>query len=236
MIEQNFMNTAAMSPGRRARICLFALSGILTLQAAGRRAGFDNDWRFLKGDPPGAEQPAFDDAAWRKLDLPHDWAIEGPFDSALNPNTGGLPISGIAWYRKHFTIPTAAKENYYTIEFDGAMSNSKVWLNGVELGGRPYGYSSFALDLTPHLRPGQENVIAVRLAPEENSSRWYPGAGLYRNVWLTTTGPVHVDHWGTYVTTPEVSTSAATVSFRADIRNRRPRGRPSIRQHHGVAR
>ena len=101
------------------------------------------------------------------------------------------------------------------------MSNSKVWLNGQELGGRPYGYSSFELDLTPHLKfGGAPNVLAVRLTPEDHSSRWYPGAGIYRNVWLTTTGPVHVAHWGTYVTTPQVTDAQATVAVKVEIRNR----------------
>jgi beta-galactosidase len=207
---------------RSLQLCVLALAVAFNIAAAERRTSFNDGWRFHKGDAAGAEQPAFDDAGWRRLDLPHDWAIEGPFDSKYNPETGGLPIYGTAWYRKHFAMPADGRGKFYSVEFDGAMSNSTVWLNGHKLGGRPYGYSSFALDLTAHLVFGQDNVIAVRLAPEEGSSRWYPGAGIYRNVWLVTTGPVHVAHWGTYVTTPEVSNASAKVAVRSEIRNLGP--------------
>jgi beta-galactosidase len=186
--------------------------------AGARHTSFNDDWRFRKGDAPGAEQAGFDDRRWTSLRLPHDWAIEGPFDRNINPHTGALPISGTGWYRKTFILP---RNHYYAIEFDGAMANSKVWLNGHELGGRPYGYSGFSFDLTPYLQPaGKPNVIAVRLAPEPNSSRWYPGAGIYRNVWLDETDAVSVARWGTYVTTPEVSAERATVSVKTEVVNR----------------
>ncbi len=185
-----------------------------------RRVAFNDGWRFLKGDAPGAEQAAFNDAQWTEVRLPHDWAIDGPFDSKLNPHTGALPIFGTGWYRKAFTLPESARGRRVWIEFDGAMSNARVWLNGQELGGRPYGYIGFGFDLTPHLRYGaQQNVIAVRLTPEDRSSRWYPGAGIYRNVWLDITGPLHVARWGTYVTTPEVTDARATVSAKVEVRN-----------------
>ena len=185
-----------------------------------RRANFDAGWRFSKGDVAGAEKPAFDDGSWRLLDLPHDWAIEGPFDPKISPHQGALPFFGVAWYRKRFTVPEGARGRLYAVEIDGAMSNATVFLNGRELGGRPYGYIGFSLDLTPHLLFGGENVLAVRLAPEPESSRWYPGAGLYRHVWVDATGPVHVDHWGTFVTTPAVSDAGATVAIRTELRNR----------------
>jgi beta-galactosidase len=186
-----------------------------------RRASFNDDWRFFRGDASAAEQPEFDDSHWTSLRLPHDWAIDGPFDPALNPHTGALPISGTGWYRKTFNIAPNSARRYYSIEFDGAMANSRVWLNGHELGGRPYGYIGFAFDLTPYLRAnGAPNVIAVRLAPEANSSRWYPGAGIYRNVWLDSTGPVSVARWGTYVTTPQVSRNSATITVKTDLLNR----------------
>jgi beta-galactosidase len=185
-----------------------------------RRVNFDGNWRFHKGDAEGAENAGFDDSRWQLLRLPHDWAIEGPFDEKQNPSTGGLPVSGTGWYRKSFLLPESAKGRVFTIMFDGAMSNSTVWVNGEELGGRPYGYSSFYFNLTPHLRFGSEtNVLAVRMTPEPNSSRWYPGAGIYRNVWLDITAPVHVAEWGTYVTTPNVSDEKATIAVKADIRN-----------------
>ena len=117
-----------------------------------------------------------------------------------------MPYFGTGWYRKSFTVPESGKGKYFSVEFDGAMSNSTVWLNGHELGGRPYGYIGFSFDLTPYLNfGGASNVIAVRLTPEDRSSRWYPGAGIYRNVWIDITGPLHVARWGTYVTTPQVS-------------------------------
>ena len=187
-----------------------------------RRVSFNNGWRFYKGDTEGAEQPGFDDSKWTELRLPHDWAIEGPFDPKLNPHTGALPISGTGWYRKSFTLPENVKARYFSIEFDGAMSNAHVWLNGHELGSRPYGYIGFAFDLTPYLHFGdQENVLAVRLTPEEHSSRWYPGAGIYRNVWLDITSSVHVTRWGVYVTTPFAQSDGATVAVKTELRNRR---------------
>jgi beta-galactosidase len=185
-----------------------------------RRTNFDRGWRFSKGDSAGAAQPGFADTTWRALDLPHDWAIEGPFDPSISPHQGSLPFFGVAWYRKHFTVPAAAKGRYYSVQFDGVMANSTVYLNGHELGSRPYGYISFEYDLTPHLVFGGENVLAVRVAPEPESSRWYPGAGIYRHVWIDATGPVHVAHWGTYVTTPQVGDAAATVSIRTALQNR----------------
>jgi beta-galactosidase len=185
-----------------------------------RQIRFTQDWRFFKGDAEGAEQPAFQDSAWRTLDLPHDWAIEGPFDQKYGPHQGGLPFYGTGWYRKHFTVPASARGREFKIQFDGAMSNSTVWLNGKRVGGRPYGYESFALDLTSQIKFGEENVLAVRLMPEERSSRWYPGAGIYRNVWLIVTGPQRVAQWGTYVTTPTVTDAKATVNVRTELENR----------------
>ena len=203
-------------------LCALILFGaVVTAQTntTSRRTSFNADWRFLKADAPGAEQTAFDDSKWRSLNLPHDWAIEGPFDPNINPHEGALPYFGTGWYRKHFSVPASAKGKRFWIEFDGAMSNSTVWLNGHQLGGRPYGYIGFGFDLTPYLNLGGDNVIAVRLTPEEHSSRWYPGAGIYRNVWLVETGPVRVARWGTYVTTPEVTGSRAKVHVTTTVQN-----------------
>jgi beta-galactosidase len=186
-----------------------------------RRISFNDGWRFLKAEAEGAQDPGFDASKWAEVRLPHDWAIDGPFDSKLNPHTGALPIFGTGWYRKAFVLPDNLKDRYWTIEFDGAMSNAHVWLNGHELGSRPYGYIGFAFDLTPYLKfGGQENVVAVRLTPEDRSSRWYPGAGIYRNVWLDSTSSLHVAHWGVYVTTPEVSDEKSTVAVKTEVRNR----------------
>ena len=208
------------------RVPVLALFAIMSAAGADRRVSFDKDWKFFKGQAVGAEQLAYDDANWRKLDLPHDWAIEGPFDRQYNAETGRLPIFGVGWYRKHFTVPAVGRGLYYSLEIDGAMANSTVWLNGHEAGGRPYGYSSFEVDLTPYLQFGGDNLIAVRLAPEPASSRWYPGAGIYRNVWLVVTGAVHVAHWGTYVTTPVVSAASATIAVRTEVRNRKSEAAP----------
>ena len=184
----------------------------------------------LAAKPQGAEpggdvaytQPGFDDNGWRRLDLPHDWGIEGPFE-AQNPGaTGRLPWFGIGWYRKHFTVPATDAGRQVALEVDGAMAYATVWCNGHFAGGWPYGYSSFYLDLTPFLKPGAENVLAIRLDNPRNSSRWYPGGGIYRNVWLVKTGPVHVGQWGTYVTTPEVSTNSAKVNIKVTVDNNSP--------------
>ncbi len=176
----------------------------------------------VTGEPGGdvpATTPSFDDSSWRAVTLPHDWAIEGPFDINLPGETGKLPYEGVGWYRKHFTLPSSDEGRRISIEFDGAMSYSLIWVNGHFVGGWPYGYSSFAFDITPYVKIGGENVISVRLNNPRDSSRWYPGAGIYRDVWLTKTSPVHVKHWGTYVTTPDVSDDAATVDLKTTIQN-----------------
>jgi beta-galactosidase len=215
-----FLNRFLLLPV--AALCLaplFAADSAIPVNGP-RRIDFDAGWRFIKGYTPGAEAPAFDDSKWRQLNLPHDWAIEGPFDPQISPHTGSLPFFGTGWYRKSFTVPANGKGRYFSIEFDGAMSNSRVWLNGHDLGGRPYGYSGFSFDLTPYLNFGGANVIAVRLTPEDRSSRWYPGAGIYRNVWIDVTAPVHVARWGTYVTTPEASEAQGSVAVKTEVRNR----------------
>jgi beta-galactosidase len=164
------------------------------------RDSFDFDWLFHKGDARGAQRPAFNDARWRPLSLPHDWSIEGPFrKDAPGGGSHGWSPNGIGWYRKHFNLDRAGK---VFIEFDGVYHNSDVWINGVHLGHRAYGYSSFHYDLTPHVNVGGENVIAVRVDNSDvPNCRWYSGSGIYRHVWLTRTAKTHVAHWGTYVTT-----------------------------------
>ncbi|MGA2053004.1 MAG: beta-galactosidase GalB, partial [Opitutales bacterium] len=164
-------------------------------------------------------QPGFDDSAWRSLTLPHDWGIEGPFSATGEGATGRLPWAGIGWYRRHLDIPASDAGQRFFLDIDGAMAYATVWCNGQFVGGWPYGYSSFQLDLTPYLKPGADNVLAIRLDNPPSSSRWYPGGGIYRNVWLEITDPVHVGHWGTYVTTPEISASQATVNLRVNVDN-----------------
>ncbi|HMC53999.1 MAG TPA: glycoside hydrolase family 2 TIM barrel-domain containing protein, partial [Gemmatimonadaceae bacterium] len=191
------------------------------------RLDFDRGWRFHLGDVPHAQSPTFDDASWRALELPHDWSIEGQFSEKNPAGAGGgaLP-GGIGWYRKRFTIPKADSGRVVFVDFDGVYRNSEVWINDQYLGKRPYGYSSFRYELTPHLRYGSSNVIAVRVDnSQQPNSRWYSGSGIYRNVWLVTTDPVHVDHWGTYVTTPTVSDTGATAHIRTIVRNQVGRDR-----------
>jgi beta-galactosidase len=164
-------------------------------------------------------QPTFDDKNWRPLTLPHDWGIEGPFQQALPGGTGRLPWFGVAWYRKHFNVPTGDQGRQLFLAIDGAMAYANVWLNGQYVGGWPYGYASWQVDLTPYVKFGGENVVAIRLDNPPDSSRWYPGGGIYRNVWLVKTSPVHVAQWGAYVTTPEVAASAAKVAVKVTVDN-----------------
>lgn len=181
------------------------------------REKFNSEWRFTKGDIENAQAYDFDDSNWRKLDLPHDWAIEGPFTKEVHSQGGSLPFPGVGWYRKSFNVSSDAK--CLSIEFDGVMKDAKVWLNGKYIGERPYGYSSFAFDLTPHIRHNSINVLALRVENVDKSTRWYPGSGIYRNVWLIMTNPVHVEHWGTYITTPEISAPNATVKVCTWVQN-----------------
>jgi beta-galactosidase len=192
---------------------------------------FCKGWRFMLGDLPNAESPALDDSQWRTLDLPHDWSIEGKFskDNPATPGGGALP-GGIGWYRKTFTVPVSEKNNLTFIEFDGVYRNSEVWINSHYLGKRPYGYSSFQYELTPYLKHGSEkNVLAVKVDNSmQPNSRWYSGSGIYRNVWLVTTERIHVDHWGTFVTTPEVNERSAKVSIQTKVQNTTAQDQPIV--------
>ena len=182
---------------------------------------FDADWRFLKGDAENAQKTEFDDAAWRKLNVPHDWSIEGPFD-AKNPTRGqgGFLPSGVSWYRKHFQVSEKDKARRFTIEFDGVMGISDVYVNGVHLGQRPSGYISFEYDLTPHLKFGGDNVIAVRADTSlQPASRWYTGAGIYRHVRLVSKDAVHIPQYGTFVTTPQVDENQAVLRVSSEVFN-----------------
>jgi beta-galactosidase len=183
---------------------------------------FDADWRFWKGDVSGAEQPAFNDRSWRALNLPHDWSIEGPFDEKNPTGQGGgyLP-AGVGWYRKHFTMPASEAARRVFVDFDGVMANSDIWINGFHLGKRPYGYVSFRYELTGHLNFGaKRNVLAVRVDnAAQPASRWYAGAGIYRHVRLVSADPVHVAHWGTFVSAPKISPTEATVRVETVVEN-----------------
>lgn len=171
------------------------------------------------GDNIAYTQPGCDDTSWRKLNLPHDWGVEGPFKKEYPGETGKLPWWGVGWYRKHFNVPAGVQGSRLYLDVDGAMAYANVWLNGQYVGGWPYGYASWRVDLTPYVKFGAENVLAIRLDNPRASSRWYPGGGIYRNVWLVKTSPVHVGHWGTYLTTPEISAASATVKLKVSVDN-----------------
>ncbi len=181
---------------------------------------FCKNWKFHLGEIANGQAPGLDDSQWRALDLPHDWSIEGEFskDHPATYSGGALP-GGIGWYRKTFVISESQKGRLVFIDFDGVYCNSEVWINGHYLGKRPYGYISFRCELTPFLKYGSaKNVLAVKVDnSQQPNSRWYSGSGIYRNVWLVTTEKISVDHWGTFVITPEVSAQAARVSIQTKL-------------------
>ena len=193
----------------------------------------EKGWKFMKGEQAGAQLVSYNDAAWQTVTVPHDWAIYGPFDgnndrqvvaieqdgetqaSAKSGRTGGLPFVGVGWYRHTFDVPQGKQT---TLVFDGAMSEARVYVNGHEAIFWPYGYNSFYCDVTPYVNAdGKNNLLAVRLENRSESSRWYPGAGLYRNVHVVTTDKVHIPVWGTYITTPHVEEAYASVSLRVSL-------------------
>lgn len=183
-------------------LILFVVLAVVTFRAEAReKINFDKGWRFILADSAQMSLAMYDDSAWRMLNVPHDWAIEGDFSaSAPSGNSGGALPGGVGWYRKSFEVAAADKGKLFYIDFDGVYMNAKVWINGQLLGQRPYGYSSFRFDLTPHLKFGARNVVAVRVDnSDQPNSRWYSGCGIYRHVWLVKTEKIHVAHWGTHV-------------------------------------
>jgi beta-galactosidase len=182
-------------------------------------ANFNSDWKFALGEQDGAEQPAFDDSNWQPIRLPHDWAIAGPFDPQSSGYAGKLPWQGVGWYRKKFTLQAADKGSQVYLDFDGVMAFPQVYVNGHLAGGWDYGYMSFRVDVTPYVKFGEPNTVAVRVDTRRHGTRWYPGAGIYRKVTLVISNPVHISHWGTYVTTPQVSDKEAIVDVRTTIEN-----------------
>lgn len=201
---------------------------------------FNDDWRFHRGDFPGAEAAYFNDSGWRMLDVPHDWSIEdlppsdsgkgavwaagntpthvGPFDMYVSEGqtATGWTVGGIGWYRKTFDRPTLVPGGKSEIHFEGVYMNSDVWLNGVKLGSHPYGYTEFAFDITPHLKDGR-NTVAVRVDNTGRNSRWYSGSGIYRKVWLDVAGELRIPAHGVFVTTPEATRNAALVNLEVTV-------------------
>ena len=216
-----------------------ALLVVLTINPAAAQVRQDillrNDWKFTKGNVPGAEQPGFRDAKWQTVQVPHDWAIYGPFDGnndlqkvKIEQNneqtatlkagrTGGLPFIGTGWYRRALAVPGFGAGKRAVLLFEGAMSDAHVFVNGQEVGHWPYGYNSFSFDITSFLNAAGPNTLAVRLTNQPEASRWYPGAGLYRNVHLIVTDEVHIPVWGTYLTTPEINEQYARVRLKTKV-------------------
>ena len=212
----------------------------------GREQLFDDHWLFFRGDGGGAESPEFDDSSWRRVDLPHDWSIEdvapgedptgvgtiwvggsvptriGPFDVARSEGqeATGWVVGGTGWYRKHFRTALSGEQTQVDIRFDGVYMNAEVWINGHSLGRHPYGYTSFSYALTPFLKPEGDNVLAVCVRNEGANSRWYSGSGIYRHVWLTTTGDVRIPVYGLGITAADISQGHAKVDVSVDIENR----------------
>jgi len=183
---------------------------------------FNQNWKFYLGEANDAAVENFNDAAWRHVQLPHDWSIELPFDSTSPTGTGGGALrGGIGWYRKTFTLPPTSKGKNIFIDFDGVYCNSEVFINGHSLGIRPNGFISFRYNLTPYLKfDNQANIIAVKVDnSQQPNSRWYSGSGIYRNVWLVTTNTIFVDHWGTSITTAAVTEQSAGVNIKTTINN-----------------
>lgn len=203
-------------------LLIWILSSSIEATESTNRQLFDFNWKFAPGDFPEASKTDFNDETWRSLNVPHDFSIEHPFDSTNATNSGGgFAFSGTGWYRKSFTLDKSTDNKKVFIMFEGVYRNSEVWINGHFLGFRPYGYSSFYYDLTPHLKPaGERNVIVVKAnTSEQMNSRWYTGAGIYRHVWLLTSDKVHFDEWGVFVKTQAVSKSKAQLSIDAEIVN-----------------
>jgi beta-galactosidase len=197
-----------------------------------REFNFNTDWKFIRSDVKNGQLLEIDDADWRSVDLPHDYSIEnlpgqdgtskiGPFTkkSAGGPSTGHV-LGGTAWYRKHFTLEPEDENKVIKVVFDGIYMNADVWINGQHLGNHPYGYTAFCYDLTNYLKTsGQVNVLAVQVKNEGQNSRWYTGSGIYRNVTLLKTDPVHIDVWGNYVTYEEVQKESAQVVVNSKLTN-----------------
>jgi len=219
-------------------ICIALIIGLsLSWGKVRMQVTLEKGWKFTREDNSLASEATFDDSSWQSVRVPHDWAIYGPFDKQNDIHrmaivqdgqttaiehygrTGGLPFTGVGWYRNRFSIPDFSKDKRVTIQFDGAMSNARVYVNGKEAGNWPNGYNSFYFDITELLNSdGKDNILAVRLENFNEQSRWYPGAGLYRNVHLITTSDTHIPIWGTHVTTPEVTEDFARVQVETKVK------------------
>ena len=205
---------------RKTLLGVVLMSGLFAHPLSAREhRSFDRGWLFTLSDSTEMYQPSYSDGHWRRLNLPHDWAIEGDF-SPSNPSgaSGGALPGGIGWYRKHFSLSPDEKYDRFTITFDGVYMNSTVYINGHKLGTRPYGYSTFEYDLTPYIYKKGDNVIAVKVDnSDQPNSRWYSGCGIYRHVWLTKTlKKAYIPQWGQYVATTPKGDVKVKVDFHAN--------------------
>ena len=214
-------------------LCMF--SGVAWSQTDREVHTLEKNWRFHKGDVSGAFSESFDDSKWESVRVPHDWAINGPFNKEIDKQTvaivqnkedvatektgrtGALPYIGVGWYRTEFSVPDFTKEKKVILLFEGAMSEPEIFLNGEKVGSWNYGYSYFYFDVTDHIRGSEKNTLAVKLTNREKSSRWYPGAGLYRNVRVIVKNKESIDQWGTFITTPLVTAKVAKVNIKTKV-------------------
>ena len=211
------MKMKSFSPLILIFVIIFISGNLLLAQR--QTISFNDNWFFAKGNPANASSVQLNEGDWEKIKLPHDWAISGPFDPLGEGNTGKLPWKGEGWYRKHFTPDIADQNKRFYLLFDGVMASPKIYVNGQPVGSWDYGYNSFYIDITSSLRFGKDNVIAVYANTLKHGSRWYPGAGIYRKVQLIRTDQVHVDIWGTQVTTPIVENTSADVRITNTVLN-----------------
>lgn len=209
------MKTAIKRPWILGLLCCIGLN------AHAARINIDTDWKFNLGDQNLAQTVAYDDSQWRSLDVPHDWSIEQEFSETNSSRHAWLP-GGIGWYRKQLMLPAEDAGEQVELQFDGVYKHASVWVNGRHVGTQYDGYTSFHFDVTPLMKFGQMNTIAVRIDnAQQPNCRWYSGSGIFRHVWLRLTNPVHVKTQGTYITTPAITSSEATVRIRTTIQNRR---------------
>jgi len=216
---------------------LVIITIFLTINALAQRTeiNLEKNWKFSKGDFPEAVNVGFDDSNWETVNVPHDWAIYGPFDKEIDKQviaivqnnekvatektgrTGALPFIGVGWYRTEFSTPDFEQGKKVLLTFDGAMSEAQVFVNGQKVGERPYGYSYFYFDITPFINTTGNNLLAVRLENQSQSSRWYPGAGIYRKVQLIVKNEISFAHWGTFITTPYITGEVAKINIKTEI-------------------
>ena len=214
---------------------LISILIVSNIQAQRTVINLEKNWKFSKGDFPAAINIGFNDGGWESVTVPHDWAIYGPFDKEVDKQviaivqnnekvatektgrTGALPFIGVGWYRTEFSVPEFQEGKKVLLTFDGAMSEAQVFVNGKKVGERPYGYSYFYFDITSFLNSEGNNLLAVKLENQPQSSRWYPGAGIYRKVQIIVKEDISFEHWGTFITTPYITDDVAKINVKTEV-------------------